>query len=217
MDHQTIQKRKIKRTALKLFLNNGYSKTTTREIADACEINKGTLHYYYNQKENIAFELYEDFVRGIISYLGSRYSATPSGLSMVALMNMLFYKVLGSDEKYVDCLSDILSTQRLAYMKIRKSVESCLDFVDHTDEDTLTVAMTVTIGAESQLLYGIQLGTLHMSYAELPAFVERIFLKSLDIGEEESEDIIRCATEECDSINTRDVLDYLIRINDWDG
>ncbi|PYI56380.1 TetR/AcrR family transcriptional regulator [Paenibacillus flagellatus] len=43
----------IVQTALKLFSRNGYSATTTKQIAEACGVAEGLLFYYFGSKEEL--------------------------------------------------------------------------------------------------------------------------------------------------------------------
>ena len=51
------RREKIAKTAAALFKRNGYIKTTTREIADACGISIGALYHYIASKEDILYLL----------------------------------------------------------------------------------------------------------------------------------------------------------------
>lgn len=44
-------------TAAKLFRNNGYERTTVKQVAEACEMLPGSLHYRYNSKEAILLDM----------------------------------------------------------------------------------------------------------------------------------------------------------------
>ncbi|NLO70381.1 MAG: TetR/AcrR family transcriptional regulator [Porphyromonadaceae bacterium] len=44
---------KIKIAAEKLFMEQGFSSTRTRDIADAADINLALLNYYYRSKKNL--------------------------------------------------------------------------------------------------------------------------------------------------------------------
>ena len=43
--------------AQELFRSNGFSGTTIRQIAQACELATGTLYLYYKDKDHIYLEL----------------------------------------------------------------------------------------------------------------------------------------------------------------
>ncbi|MBN1374608.1 MAG: TetR/AcrR family transcriptional regulator [Dehalococcoidia bacterium] len=56
-DHKDERLQQIVITAASLFFKNGYSQTTTRQIADACGISQGNLYYYIKSKEGF-FDLF---------------------------------------------------------------------------------------------------------------------------------------------------------------
>ena len=47
---------RIKKVAGEIFLSKGFSDTTTRDIAEAANVNISTLHYYYRNKDQL-FEI----------------------------------------------------------------------------------------------------------------------------------------------------------------
>ncbi len=49
----------IVRTALDLFTQHGFERTTLAQIADAAEVAPSTLHAYFRTKEDIVFELHD--------------------------------------------------------------------------------------------------------------------------------------------------------------
>jgi AcrR family transcriptional regulator len=50
----------IRGHAAKLFRNQGYHATTMDDIAEAVQLNKGTLYHYYESKANVLFEILLD-------------------------------------------------------------------------------------------------------------------------------------------------------------
>ncbi|KNZ42475.1 TetR/AcrR family transcriptional regulator [Acetobacterium bakii] len=55
-------KEKIYKTAKKLFYENGYVKTTLSEIAKESETNKAMVAYYFKNKNNLAIEVYNEYM-----------------------------------------------------------------------------------------------------------------------------------------------------------
>ncbi len=51
---------KIKESARSLFIRKGYDGTTMQAIADASEVNKSLLHYYYRGKDNLFLVIFEE-------------------------------------------------------------------------------------------------------------------------------------------------------------
>src|ERR1700753_2757514 len=62
---------KIQAVALELFAEQGYEKTSLREIAERLDVTKAALYYHFRTKEDIVASLFEDFlahVDGIIEW-----------------------------------------------------------------------------------------------------------------------------------------------------
>jgi len=51
---------RIKESARSLFIRKGYDGTTMQAIADASELNKSLLHYYYRSKDNLFLVIFEE-------------------------------------------------------------------------------------------------------------------------------------------------------------
>ena len=52
----------IIRVAAKLFIENGYSKTTVKEISKTLEISPGNLTFYFSTKEHMLMELVDELI-----------------------------------------------------------------------------------------------------------------------------------------------------------
>ncbi|MGO9079659.1 MAG: TetR/AcrR family transcriptional regulator [Streptosporangiaceae bacterium] len=53
---------RIQQVALELFAEQGYEKTSLREIAERLEVTKAALYYHFKSKEDIVASLVEDYV-----------------------------------------------------------------------------------------------------------------------------------------------------------
>lgn len=65
----TETERKILKSAIRLFLENGYSKTTIRAISADCGLRQGTIAYHFHAKEDMLYYLIQaltEFHGGII-------------------------------------------------------------------------------------------------------------------------------------------------------
>jgi AcrR family transcriptional regulator len=66
---------KIQQVALELFAEQGYDKTSLREIAERLNVTKAALYYHFRTKEDIVLSLFDDFlarVDEIIKWAGER-------------------------------------------------------------------------------------------------------------------------------------------------
>jgi AcrR family transcriptional regulator len=53
---------RIQKVALELFAEQGYDKTSLREIAERLDVTKAALYYHYKSKEDIVRSLVEDYI-----------------------------------------------------------------------------------------------------------------------------------------------------------
>ncbi|HBH06160.1 MAG TPA: hypothetical protein DDX92_06130 [Flavobacteriales bacterium] len=58
MGKSEITKDKILNSAAEIFLKEGFSGATMRQVSDAAGVNKGLLHYYFKTKENLFVEVF---------------------------------------------------------------------------------------------------------------------------------------------------------------
>lgn len=54
------KKQLIRSAAMKMFLEDGYAKTSIRNIADAIEYSPGTIYLYYKDKDELLYEVQRD-------------------------------------------------------------------------------------------------------------------------------------------------------------
>lgn len=93
---------KIKRTALALFLERGFERTSIREIARRAKINIALLNYYFRSKEN----LFDSIFSGLLG----KYTPVLNGILNAPLP--IEEKIKMYVEKYIDILLD---NPRLTY------------------------------------------------------------------------------------------------------
>ncbi len=55
--HISETQKRILKTAIRLFLENGYSKTTLRMISTECGLRQGTIAYHFHTKEDMLYYL----------------------------------------------------------------------------------------------------------------------------------------------------------------
>ena len=73
-----IREKQIKEAALKLFSEKGFHNTTITQIADAAELGKGTIYWYWRSKEELAFSLVEDMLKDFVELIeGARNAEGP--------------------------------------------------------------------------------------------------------------------------------------------
>ncbi|MFJ8160839.1 TetR/AcrR family transcriptional regulator [Streptomyces sp. NPDC096136] len=58
-------RQRIQEVALELFAEQGYEKTSLREIAERLEVTKAALYYHFKTKEDIIISVFEDRTRPV--------------------------------------------------------------------------------------------------------------------------------------------------------
>jgi AcrR family transcriptional regulator len=58
-------RQRIRDVALELFAEQGYEKTSLREIADRLDVTKAALYYHFKTKEDILVSLFEDLAKPV--------------------------------------------------------------------------------------------------------------------------------------------------------
>jgi len=61
------RERQIKEAALRLFSEKGFHNTTIQEIAEEAGLGKGTIYWYWDSKEDLAFSLVEDMLGAFLT------------------------------------------------------------------------------------------------------------------------------------------------------
>jgi AcrR family transcriptional regulator len=78
-DRRSGTRDRIQAVALALFAEQGYDKTSLREIAERLDVTKAALYYHFNTKEDIVVSLFADLLADIdemISWLADQSPTT---------------------------------------------------------------------------------------------------------------------------------------------
>jgi AcrR family transcriptional regulator len=74
------RREQILNAAASLFETNGFEGTTTDEIAAAAEVTKRTLYRYVGSKEQLLFEIHENFLRDLLDEVAAAKGTPPERL-----------------------------------------------------------------------------------------------------------------------------------------
>lgn len=216
---RTEQSESILRNAYKLFREKGYNKTTTREIAEASNINKGLLHYYYKKKEDIIFDMYSDFLSSINGLVDKYDRCKNDPFLFYAVFTILFFRTISSRKFLIETLADIVQYKNLTRLKIEKSTEMLYGFLKKMEFDIteyqLHLAITVAVGAESELVLSVNDGRIKMTYDKIATTINKLLLTMIKISEKEIKEINNEALQIANNIDIGEVLDYIKIHNTW--
>lgn len=98
-----IERQGLLEIAAKLFRNKGYEQTGLRDIASACGILPGSLHYRYKAKEDILVEMMQLAIQRIIESINDATSKETDPLKQMraAIQAHIDYLLSGDDMIYV--------------------------------------------------------------------------------------------------------------------
>ncbi|TJX68126.1 TetR/AcrR family transcriptional regulator [Soehngenia saccharolytica] len=219
MDRAAIQRDNILKNSYRLFKEKGFKNTTTREIATTSQINKGLLHYYYNQKEDIVIEMYEDVLDALYNYVEKNYKDEVKGYTYLALLNILFYKTMTSTDESLNFLTEMMSSRELTKVKTEKYIDSYYKIIEY-DNLSITryqmlLALTVAVGAESELLLSIREGKIKMTYEKLATTVNKLLFTMLKVDEAQIKEINEEAKKIANAIKIEEVISHLKENCKW--
>jgi AcrR family transcriptional regulator len=69
MTDQSVRKKQIMEKAKELFAKKGYHPVTVDEIAQSCDVAKGTLYLYFNSKADLFIEIFVTAHREILEHV----------------------------------------------------------------------------------------------------------------------------------------------------
>lgn len=91
----------IIKTAYQMFVEEGYDKVTTKQIAEACNMAHSLLHYYYPTKSDLLADIVNTMIAKLHSYIAAEGVDLSDKLYVYGLFNRLFFEVLGIQPKLI--------------------------------------------------------------------------------------------------------------------
>ena len=105
-ERRTDTRSQIQEVALELFAEQGYDKTSLREIAERLGITKAAVYYHFRTKEDILASLFDALLAGFDEILEWGHSRTPGPETRVGLLN-----------RYADLLAAGPTAQLVRFMQ----------------------------------------------------------------------------------------------------
>lgn len=92
---------RIKAVALELFTEQGYEKTSLREIAERLGVTKAALYYHFKSKDEIANSFIEDRLRAMDELIEWAEAQPPTAETRRVLLEKYADELFGSDKHTV--------------------------------------------------------------------------------------------------------------------
>jgi AcrR family transcriptional regulator len=114
---------RIARTALQLFIDQGYAETTVDQIAEAADVGRRTVFDHFSTKEAMLFDHLVVRNEVAIRHLQDRPASEPAVVSMHAVMRELCEQ--GYDRELLALIRTVLKTEpRFAYTQLSVGVRA---------------------------------------------------------------------------------------------
>ncbi|WP_137791152.1 TetR/AcrR family transcriptional regulator [Bacillus sp. E(2018)] len=160
-DEKLIQRRReeMVKAAVSLFKENGFHRTTTREIAKASGFSIGTLYEYIRSKEDILYLVCDSIYDGVKLRLQQDINGEDSGIQGVERAITAYFKVMD------DMQDEVL----VMYQEAKSLSHEALPYV-------LKKELEMTAIFEELLYKVVKQGELHLSEKEIPAAAHNIVI-----------------------------------------
>lgn len=130
-------RRKILDAAKILFLDQGYEKTSIRNIADAIEYSPGTMYHYFKDKNDLFYELHREAINSFIKIFGNVINIEDPFEQLLAmgveylkfsfenpeLYDLMF--IMSAPIETLDCREDVWKEGHTTLDMLKVMVERC--------------------------------------------------------------------------------------------
>ncbi len=202
---------KIIETARKLFYESGYSQTSFRNIAEACEITKGLITYHFDSKANLAKEVIyiynleiKNAVEEKILLLHEDYNALINMVVEALVLNEMYQQDKYALRFFLDYLDSGFGNQYIdGFAGFYKMIDRQYQFKKSDTE--YKMLCTSQMFTALSLVYSFFSGNLDCTFEEYVEFSLKLQLKILGLSENEQCSVYSHGSE------LREKIDYSIQ------
>lgn len=166
----------------RLFLSQGYERTSIREIAQAAGMLKGNLYYYFKRKEDILLVLFRDSIQALYSEL-QKIVDVADPLVCYAVMTRTYIRILNDNKPLLKIYTEAsqVPALRQAFFDILNQVFK--DIIQNSrfsfGETELYLSTLASAAAEMELFTQLEHGQLNLD--DILSTVVRIKLSLLGV------------------------------------
>jgi AcrR family transcriptional regulator len=138
---RTDTRSRVQKVALELFAEQGYEKTSLREIAERLGVTKAALYYHFKSKEDIVHSLTDDYFAEIDALLDWAKGQPHSDETRAAILDRYVGIVIGGSEVF-----RFMEQNRASMQAMETGKDRFARFRDRLD-----TLVDLLIGPEAQL------------------------------------------------------------------
>ena len=121
MEHSKNIEKRILWVAERLFLEKGFSGTSTTEIAKAVGCNQALIHYYFRTKEKLFWDIFSPKMEQVVEYLDAPLDENVDFLERIRNIIEFYFGMLELDERLAPFIVNelIMHPSRWEYFRER--------------------------------------------------------------------------------------------------
>ena len=204
----------IIKEASKLFISQGYTKTTIRQIAEICNLGRGHLYYYFKKKEDIVLFLYKDLIEKIYSYISKSSNESLDPLLSYAITQYIYIKVIATNQPlfrmYIEA-SEIDSVRKEYLKTLEDILKANLKNINYKfSNEQISLSVVIGSAGENEFLRRFYKDNIDLTLDQIIESTIKTRLLLLDISHEKVFEIISKTKEEIKDI---DIFNITNKIN----
>jgi AcrR family transcriptional regulator len=178
---RTDTRSRVQKVALELFAEQGYEKTSLREIAERLGVTKAALYYHFKSKEDIVHSFTDDYFAELDALLRWAKDQPPGDQTRLAVLDRYIGTVLSGSEVF-----RFLEQNRAAVQGMEAGKERFARFRDRLDG-----LVDVLVGPEALLRDRVRATTAVLSVGATCMF----FLQEVDDPDKLRAIVLEIATD----------------------
>ncbi|RDY27861.1 TetR/AcrR family transcriptional regulator [Romboutsia weinsteinii] len=211
IDESIDLREKIIKEASKLFISQGYNKTTIRQIAEVSGVGRGHLYYYFKKKEDILLHLYRDILDKLYVYINENLNPNSDPLVNYAVTQCIFTYVLASSNQlfrmYIEASSISLVKKEYINILIDLFNEKMYGTNYRFSEENIYISMAIGSSGGWELLNRYYNDEIDLDLDDILKSTIKSKLLLLDIEHIKVNEIIDEALKISKQLNTNDIVD----------
>jgi AcrR family transcriptional regulator len=210
LDNKEDIRNKIIKESSRLFIEQGYTKTTIRQIADECDLGRGHLYYYFKKKEDIVLYLYKNLIQQIHSFIKETKNEAIDPLISYAIIQYVYIKVIVTNKAlfrmYIQASET--TTVRKEYIKTIKAIlnENLKAFNCNFNQRDVNLSIIIGSAGEDELLRSFYNKDILLELEEIIESTIKTRLLLLNISHEDVSKIISKCKEEVKIIDIDKII-----------
>ncbi|PKM89972.1 MAG: TetR/AcrR family transcriptional regulator [Firmicutes bacterium HGW-Firmicutes-10] len=179
------------------FYENGYNDTWVKTIAEKADMRLGNLNYYFNKKDDIVKEIYEQFTVQLYDYIESQGEYTE--LQKYCNFAMMFYHTVFSDEQNKKFYHEVIvnkSNYRILHELMKDYYKNIIQSLNLELSDTdFEIFILTEFGSRREIFLAYLSEELTISFDDLIVYVLTNLCKNLSVEATEITEMLEIAAD----------------------